>query len=115
MSEQILSETISIEKITGKVKGGLLNLKWNVIKRINDIQHYSVYNPLMSPEEGAVIDDVHILFPEKQIGIIIPFTENEKICWECGAQRMLEIRIDECGCTTWFDWCYNPQYKRIKK
>jgi len=109
------TETIQIEKIDGGLKKALLSLNWKVKKRIGDIQHYSVHTPFMS-EEGAMIDDIHIRFPEHEIGIILPFTDKEKICWECGGQRILELTINvDCFCMTWFDWCYNPQHERVEK
>lgn len=108
-----MSDTIQIEKITGNVKTGLLNLQWNIEKYIDGIQHYSVYSPITPRQYGAVLDDIHIRFPENEIGIILPFIESEEICWECGAQRMLELTINiDCFCMTWFDWCYNPQHER---
>jgi len=114
-----LTETIQIEKIPGTVKQGFLNLQWNVVKRIGEIQHYTCSTPITPTEHGAVIDNIHIRMPENEIGLFLPFTDDEKICWECGAERILEIMINiECldlDCVTWQDWCYNPQYKRVKK
>lgn len=108
-----LSQTIQIEKIQGIVKPAMLSLRWRLEKERDGMQHYSVDSPLMPREHGIIIDDIHIRMPENEIGIIIPFTESEKICWECGAERMLELQIHiDCGCVTWFDWCYNPQHER---
>jgi len=113
-----MNETILIEpeKMLGTVEQGFLRQTWKTIKRINDIQHYSVYSSLSGEQFGFIIDNVHVRLPENEIGLIIPFDETEKTCWECGGRRMLEIKINfDCFCTEWQEWCYNPQYKRIRK
>ena len=53
---------------------------------------HSCYTPITPVEYGAVIDNIHIRFTENEIGIFLPFTDNEKICWECGGQRILELK-----------------------
>lgn len=113
-----MSETILIqpEKMLGTVQQGFLRQIWNTIKRIGDIQYYSVTSTLGNEQFGFIINDVHVRLPENEIGLIIPFDESEKTCWECGGRRMLEVKINfDCFCIQWDEWCYNPQHKRISK
>ncbi len=111
-----MTEIIQVKKIRG-VPTGPFALNFNVEQMIGEIQHYSCESMFSDERKhGVVINDIHILFPENQIGFILPFTEEEKICWECGAHRMLEFNFDlKCGCMTWVDWCYNPTHERKKK
>ena len=110
-----MSQTIQIEKISGIVKKAMLSLRWKVEKQIGEMQYYSVDTPLQSAEYGVVIDNIHVRMPENELAFIMPFGDSEKVCWDCGGQRMLELKYHiECGCMTWFDWCYNPQHERKK-
>lgn len=114
MSQIFEEELISIEKMCTLKGSGAFNPTWNLIKREQEIQMYEVHAPLIESQYGFVIDDIHIRLSKNELGIIIPFEDTEKICWECGAERMLEFKINmECmdlDCVNWFDWCYNAKF-----
>jgi len=108
------NQTIQVEKIDGGLSLGMLDLHWKLEELIDEeIQHYTVTNPLMPVEHGAVMDNIHMDFVNHLLGFIMPFTGSEQVCWECGGQRVLELKYDiRCGCMTWKDWCYCPTHHR---
>ena len=105
--------SIVIENMMGTVPRGLFNQTWIVKKSVDDMQLYRVSTPISS-EYGVMIDTTHIRMPENQIGIILPHTNKEAICYECGGDRLLEIKIDLdfIKDSEWHDWCYFPKFKR---
>jgi len=102
---------IQIEKIQGNISRGFADLIWNSLKIVDEIELYSVKLPWAAEEYGAMIDNIHLDFQHDLLGFIIPYTDGETKCWECGGSRVLELKYNiKCGCMIWKSWCYNPKH-----